>query len=153
MTSTMTGTETARCLGCRRPIRSAESLATGYGSGCRAKVRKAARTADLSAWTPGQIEDARELIEDGGVVPTARPGVFRTVSRDGSAVHLTSARFCGCARGLKGSPCYHGLAVTQVLAASAPAPRPVPPPVAASAAPRDLLAELEAMQAFEFALA
>ena len=157
MTSTDTTAEPRRCLSCRHLISSAESLATGYGAGCRAKIRKAARTADLSEWTPRQLEDARELIEDGGVVPTARPSVFRTVSSDGSAVYLTSARFCGCANGLKASqprPCYHRLAVTLVHAASARATRLAPAPVAVSApapAPRDLIAELEAMVEFELA--
>jgi hypothetical protein len=50
-----------------------------------AKIRKAAEVADLSAWTPGQLEQDRELIEDGGVVPMSRPDVFRTGNKDGEA--------------------------------------------------------------------
>ncbi|HTR94665.1 MAG TPA: DUF6011 domain-containing protein [Trebonia sp.] len=68
MTSTDT-TQTRECLGCGRTLRSAAAVARGYGSGCWAKVRKAERAADLSAWAPRQIEQAAELIEDGGVVP------------------------------------------------------------------------------------
>jgi hypothetical protein len=138
MTTSAT-TETRECLGCGRTLRSAAAVARGYGSGCWAKIRKAERTADLSAWTPRQLEDARELIGDGGVVPTAKPGVFRTVSTRGDAVYLSSARWCGCPNGLKDSqshPCYHRAAVVIVLAASAapavtlavPAPAPVTAP-------------------------
>lgn len=122
--------ETARCLGCRRPIRSAEALATGYGAGCRAKMRKAAKTADLSAWTPSQIEEAKQAIEDGAVVPSNRDGVFHVVSADGSEVHLTAEHGCNCANGLRTlppRPCFHRCAVAIVLAATgtaAPAPAP-----------------------------
>jgi hypothetical protein len=120
-------TETApadhRCLSCGRKITSAESVAARRGSGCRAKIRKAAKQADLSAWTPGQVDDARELIEDGGIVPAGRPDVFWTVSSDGSEVHLTHRDGCNCPAGLKtrqGRPCYHRCAVEIVLASHAP---------------------------------
>jgi hypothetical protein len=115
--ATATSTEPARCLRCRRPIRSAEALATGYGAGCRAKIRRAAKSAGLSAWTDRQAEDARELIDDGGVVPTAKPGVFRTVSTRGDAVYLTSASWCACPAKKE---CYHRAAVEIVLASHAP---------------------------------
>ena len=119
MLSTSTGTVTeAHCLGCGRKITSPESIAAGRGKGCRAKIRKAAKTADLSAWTESQIEDAREAIEDGGVVPTAKPGVFRTVSTRGDAVYLTSASWCACPAK---KPCYHQAGVAIVLAANVPA--------------------------------
>jgi len=115
-----------RCLRCGRKIR-----AGAYGPKCAAKVRAAATAADLSDWTAAQAEDARELIDDGGVVPTAMPGVFRTVSHDGERTYLTSARFCGCARGLKGRPCLHGCAVVIVLGTR---PQAAPAPVLTSAA-------------------
>jgi len=163
MISTDTAPEPRRCLGCRHVIRSAEALATGYGAGCRAKIRKAARTADLSQWTPAQVAEARQAIEDGAVVPSTRPGVFHVVSSDGGEVHKTAEHGCNCADGLQNKPprpCWHRAAVVIVLAASAPAPRPVPAPVAEPVAvpapvpaPRDLLAELEAMVEFELALA
>jgi hypothetical protein len=149
MASTDTTAETRRCLGCRRPIRSAEALATGYGAGCRAKIRKAAKTADLSAWTPAQVEDAQQAIEDGAVVPSTREGVFHVVSSDGTEVHLVARGGCNCTSGLKTRPtrpCYHRCAVAIVLATSAPAPRPAlaPVPVAVpAAAPRDIWAELD----------
>lgn len=112
MTTTSTGEH--RCMRCGRRLRTAKSIAAGYGAGCRARIRAAAKLADLAAWTGRQLEQARELIEDGGIVPTARPGVFRTVSTDGSTVYLTSARWCGCpAR----AECYHRAGVLMVLAA------------------------------------
>lgn len=162
MTSTETTQEPRRCLGCRHVIRSAESLATGYGAGCRAKMRQAAKSADLSAWTESQVADARQAIEDGAVVPSSREGVYHVVSSDGSEVHLTHANGCNCENGLKtrpSRPCYHRCAVAIVLAASAPAtvsaaeaaPVPLPAVPAPAPAERDLLAELEAMVAFELA--
>ena len=145
-------TETPRCLGCRRPIRSAEALATGYGAGCRAKMRKAA---DLSAWTESQIEDARQAIEDGAVVPSTREGVFHVVSKDGAEVHLVAREGCNCENGMKTRqprPCWHRCAVAIVLASQAPAaskpaaPAPVALPAPATA-PDDIWAELEALGA------
>ena len=120
MTSTETTTQVHRCLSCGRKITSAASVASGRGSGCRAKIRRAARAADLSAWTESQIEDARQVIEDGAIVPAGRPDVFWVVSSDGSEVHLTHRNGCNCASGLKTRqprPCFHRAAVTLVLAA------------------------------------
>jgi hypothetical protein len=149
MTSTeTTGTETSRCLRCGRPLRSAEALARGYGAACWAKVRKAQRTADLSAWTPSQIADAKQAIEDGAVVPSNREGVFHVVSVDGTEVHLTAKHGCNCIAGLKTlppRPCWHRCAVAIVLATTAPA-APAPARVAVPApasAPDDFWAEMD----------
>lgn len=120
--------ETRCCLRCGRTLRSAAALAAGYGSGCRAKIRNAARTTDLTAWTPAQAEQAAELIEDGGVVPTASPAVYRTVSTDGSEVYLTSAAWCACPAK---KPCYHRAAVTILLATRHAAPARAPLALAA----------------------
>lgn len=146
----------ARCLDCRRPIRSAESLATGRGAGCRAKIRKAARTADLSAWTPAQVDGALQAIEDGAVVPGNREGVFHVVSSDGAEVHLVHRNGCNCVSGLKTlppRPCWHRCAIAIITAASAPAPRPAPAPVAipapATALADDIWARLEAVGALD----
>lgn len=151
--TTATSTETARCLGCRRPIRSAESIAAGYGAGCRAKLRKAAKQADLSAWTESQIADARQAIEDGAVVPSNREGVFHVVSKDGAEVHLTHRAGCNCEGGLKTRqprPCFHRCAVAVVLASRAPAAEmaPAAAPVALPAS-RAIWAELEALGALD----
>lgn len=125
--ATETAPEVHRCLSCDRPIRSAESIAAGRGSGCRAKLRRAAKTADLSQWTPKQAEQARELIEDGGLVPAGQEDEFLAVSTDGSEVYRCGATFCECPAGQKDMHCYHVAAVVITLAASAPAAPVVQP--------------------------
>jgi len=151
MTSTDTA-QTRKCLGgCGYTLRSAKAIARGYGSRCWAKVRKAAQQADLSAWTPSQVEEARQAIEDGAVVPSGRPGVFHVVSVDGTEVHLTHRNGCNCTAGLKTHqprPCWHRCAVAIVLASQAPAKPAVPATAPAlapapSTAPADIWAELD----------
>jgi hypothetical protein len=162
MTATAsTATEIRKCLGgCGRTLRSTEAVARGYGSGCWAKIRKAAKVADLSAWTPSQITEAEQAIEDGAVVPSTREGVFHVVSADGSEVHRTAEHGCNCTAGLKTHhprPCWHRCAVAMVLAASAPAapaavttsaPIALPAPAPVSA-PDDVWAALEAVGALD----
>ena len=117
-------TETRNCLRCGRKLRSAEAVARSYGAGCWAKVRKAERTADLSAWTPSQVEEARQAIEDGAVVPSTREGVFHVVSSDGTEVYRTHHNGCVCTNGLKTRqprPCWHRCAVAIMTASQAPA--------------------------------
>jgi hypothetical protein len=127
MIITATVAETRKCLGgCGRTLRSAEAVARGYGSRCWSKIRKAERTADLSAWTASQVEEARQAIEDGAVVPSTREGVFHVVSSDGSEVYRTHRNGCTCTNGRKTSqprPCWHRCAVALV----SPAPAPVAP--------------------------
>lgn len=155
-------TETRKCLGgCGYTLRSAKAVARGYGARCWAKIRKAATTADLSAWTPAQIEEAQQTIEDGAVVPSTRKGVFHVVSSDGTEVYRTAEHGCTCSNGLltrPSRPCWHRCAVVIVLAASAQAPRPalahVPVALpATAAAPADIWAELEALGALAGAAA
>ena len=151
MTSTASTAEVHRCMRCGRRLRTAKSIAAGYGAGCRARIRAAAKLADLSQWTPVQVEDARQAIEDGAVVPSTREGVFHVVSSDGTEVHLTHRNGCNCANGLRTlppRPCWHRCSVAMVLADIAPAPAsapvavPVPPAV-----PDDIWAALDAMGA------
>lgn len=161
MITSDTTTETRECLGCGRTLQSAVAVARGYGSGCWAKIRKAERAADLAAWTESQIEDARQAIEDGAVVPSSREGVFHVVSSDGTEVHLTHRNGCNCTSGLKTHqprPCWHRCAVAIVLASQAPAAAEAaaPAPVAAlpaATAPADIWAALEAMGALAGAAA
>ncbi len=123
-----------RCLrpGCGRKLTSEASIARGYGRRCAAKIRAARESADLSAWTPKQVEQARELIEDAALVPAGRDGVFLAVSTDGTEVYRCAAGFCECPAGQKEKHCYHVCAVTITLAASAPA-APAMPPLALAA--------------------
>lgn len=156
MSTSNTETETRQCLGCGRTLRSAAAVARGYGSGCWAKVRKAGRTVDLSAWTVSQVEDARQAVEDGAVVPSTRSGVFQVVSSDGSEVYRTHADGCTCPNGLKprpGRPCWHRAAVVIVLGVPAPAvPARAPlalPPAPAPVPADDVWAALEAVGALD----
>jgi hypothetical protein len=115
-----------RCLrpGCSGMLTSPESIARGYSKACAAKVRAAAKTADLSAWTPSQVEEARQAIDDGAVVLSTRKGVFHVVSVDGTEIHLVHRHGCNCTSGLKTHqprPCWHRCAVAIMTALEAPA--------------------------------
>ncbi len=134
-----TATAQARCLAphCGRKLTSAKSVARGYGDTCGPTVRTAAAAADLSAWTPAQVEDARQAIEDGAVVPSNREGVFHVVSSDGTEVYRTHRNGCVCTNGLQTlppRPCWHRCAVVIVLASQAPVPV-APEPTAREAIP------------------
>ena len=142
MNTPAAATETRNCLGCGRTLRSAAAVARGYGSGCWAKIRKAQSAADLSAWTPSQVEDARQAIEDGAVVPSTREGVFHVVSLDGTEVHRTHRDGCNCTNDLKTHqprPCWHRCSVAIVLASQAPA-KPAAPAAGPALAPVPLTA-------------
>lgn len=136
-----TETQTRKCLRCGRTLRSAAARARGLGEGCWRKVRQAERTADLSAWTASQVEEAEQAIADGAVVPSTREGVYHVVSSDGSEVYRTHRNGCTCQNGLKTRqprPCWHRCAVAIVTAsttAAEAAPAPVRPAVIALPAP------------------
>lgn len=115
MTTTTATQTTARCARCNRPLRSARALRTGYGPTCYTKVRTAAREA-ATRHKPHQIAKAIELIEDGGVVPTTRTGVYHTVGTNGE-IYKTARTGCTCPAGLTGRyVCYHRIAVEIVEA-------------------------------------
>jgi hypothetical protein len=107
----------AYCLSCGRTLRSADSIKQGRGPKCRAKLRAAERTADLTGWKAEQIDKAREAIEDGAVL-RLRGRVFLVVSTDGTEVYRTAASGqCNCPAGLKGRTCFHTAAARIALAA------------------------------------
>lgn len=111
---------TTRCLRCGRLLHSAKSRAAAYGPVCRARIRAAALAAAVADFTAAQVAKARELISDGGLVPTRRAGVFRAVSSDGQASYLAHAAACNCPAGLRSrKACYHSLAVRIVSAGRA----------------------------------
>jgi hypothetical protein len=84
------------------------------------RIRAAAMAKAVAGFTAAQVEKARELISDGGLVPASRPGVFRAVSSTGDATYLTaSTGQCNCPSGLRGRGCYHGLAARIVSAGRA----------------------------------
>ena len=105
-----------RCLRCGRRLRAASSIAASYGRVCRARIRAAALAQAVKDFTTAQVDKARELIADGGLVPTKRPGVFRAVSSKGDGSYLAHSAACACPGGLHGRRCYHSLAVRLVTA-------------------------------------
>ncbi|MDT0387831.1 DUF6011 domain-containing protein [Streptomyces dubilierae] len=107
-------TRHTHCLRCGRTLRSAKSRTTGYGPKCAAKVRHS--PVDTGDYKPHQIVSARELIEDGAIVPL-RSVVFIAVSTDGTETYRTAPMACSCPAGLKGTRCYHQLAARMLLAA------------------------------------
>ena len=125
----MSSTEnhTAKCLRCGRVrhFRSAAAAkaAAPHGRVCAALVRIVAMTEAVKGFASAQVEKARELISDGGLIPTGRPGVFRAVSSKGDGSYLVSAKgICACDGGRKGMAayrCYHGLAARIVQAGKA----------------------------------
>lgn len=116
MSETDRAPKTTKCFRCGRTLRSAQSIARGYGRTCQAHITAAAKT---SVEKPAQVAKAVEAIELGSVVPLTRRGVrvFRTVSSKGDATYLTAAHNCNCPAGLKGRACYHTLAVQLITAA------------------------------------
>ncbi|MFD4257729.1 DUF6011 domain-containing protein [Streptomyces sp. NPDC058534] len=107
-------THHTNCLRCGRTLTSTKSQAAGYGPTCARHIRRA--TVDLAAYKPHQVASARELIEDGAIVPL-RSVVFIAVSTDGTETYRTAPTACTCKAGLKGARCYHQLAARLLLAA------------------------------------
>jgi hypothetical protein len=89
---------------------------------CRARIRAAALAEAVKDFTQAQVDKARELISDGGLVPTKRAGVYQSVSSDGVTVYLTHFAGCTCRAGLRSVRCYH-VAGARILSAAAPARR------------------------------
>lgn len=114
-----TTTQTVKCNRCGRALRSAKSIAAGYGPTCRAKVAKA--TADLTGadtYQAFRVTKAAELVELAAIVRTA-PGTFQAVSSRGDVVYVVdqAAHACSCPAGEHGRACYH-LAAADILAAA-----------------------------------
>ncbi|HZR50076.1 MAG TPA: DUF6011 domain-containing protein [Streptosporangiaceae bacterium] len=104
---------TARCLrpGCGRKLTAPASVAAGYGPRCLARIRKAAIETAFAGFTLAQRGKAAELIADGGLVPTSRPGVYRASSSSGDVTYLVHSAMCTCPAGMHERPCYHVAAV------------------------------------------
>lgn len=115
MTATQT---TTNCNRCGRTLRSAKSIAAGYGPTCAAKIQKAAKVVDLAAYKAQQIAKAAELIELRAIVRTST-NTYAAVSSDGTATYETDAyrQTCTCKAGERGIRCYH-LAAAQILTAA-----------------------------------
>lgn len=108
-----TTTKQANCLRCGRKLTSTRSVSLGYGPTCSAHIRKATNTPTVTAHKPAKIEKARELIEQGGILPLRGRRVFTVISSDGTGSYLTAPQGCTCKAGIKGRyVCYHRVAAT-----------------------------------------
>lgn len=77
-------------------------------------------TADLDGFKPQQVDKARELIEQGAILPTSRQGLYTAVSSDGTTTYLVHASGCTCPAGQRGKYlCYHRTSVAILSAAAA----------------------------------
>lgn len=117
MAASTATTHCAHCARCGRTLRSATSIAAGYGPTCARRIREAAKVVDLTAYKAHQVEKATELIEQGGIIRTGH--LYLAVSTDGAIRYETSpaAGTCTCKAGERGLRCYH-LAAATVLAAA-----------------------------------
>lgn len=115
MTATQT---TTKCLRCGRTLRSAKSIAAGYGPTCAARIAQAAKVIDLAAYKANQIAKAAELIELKAIVRTTAT-TFAVVSSNGADTYETDTyrQTCTCKAGERGLRCYH-LAAAQILVAA-----------------------------------
>lgn len=107
-----------RCIKCSRVLRSAKSVAKGYGPTCAQRVRENAAVA-ATDFKPEQVEKALELIELGAIIRTVQTLLFEVVSSKGDETYRTdaAARTCDCKAGARGVRCYH-LAAAQILTAA-----------------------------------
>lgn len=114
-----TEVQTAKCLRCGRTLRSASSVKASYGPVCRARIRAAALAEAVRGFAATQVEKARELIADGGLIPV-RGQIFRAVSSKGDTAYLVAATGqCNCPSGLRrgrADTCYHVAAARMVAA-------------------------------------
>ncbi|WP_328937690.1 DUF6011 domain-containing protein [Streptomyces tauricus] len=111
--------EKSSCGKCGRILRSATSIRRGYGRFCWSLIRRSEEKVS-AGYSVKQVESAHELIEDVAIVQI-KPRVFRSVSSDGTSTYLTAVSGqCNCPAGLRGMPCYHGLAAR--ILAGVPAP-------------------------------
>lgn len=143
MRAITTGTRReARCLapGCGRKLTAPKSVAAGYGPTHLRQIREAAERQVLAGVKPEQAEKTRQLIADGGIIPTARPGFYQAVSADGERIRLTCARGCTCEAGRRRRlvVCYHVLAArvldlirTRTVGLATVTRLPIAPPYAA----------------------
>lgn len=114
--------KTTKCGKCHRTLRSAASVALGFGPTCYRKVRQAAKAkAITAAYKPHQIAKAEELLALGALVPLRGNRIFLVPSaeKDGTPrTYRTHKNACTCPAGVKGvHPCKHRIAAHMVALA------------------------------------
>jgi hypothetical protein len=112
MNATTTAThQHSNCLRCGRALRSAKSVATGYGPTCTRKVKAAAKAEVVAQYKAHLVAKAEELIEQGGIIALRGRRVFQVVASNGIDTYKAAPQGCTCAAGLKGKHvCYHRIA-------------------------------------------
>lgn len=99
------------CRRCGRKLSAAKSVERGYGDRCW-QLRQLE-----TEFSARQIDSAKDLIVDGGIVASLkRRGVFTVVSSDGTETHLVHRAACTCPAGRKSRPCYHRAALMLLAA-------------------------------------
>jgi hypothetical protein len=110
---------TTKCRKCHRTIRTAASVALGYGPTCWRKVKQAAKAKAISQYKPHLIIKAQELLSLGALVPLRGNRVFLVPSSDGSQTYRTHRAACTCPAGAKGlHPCKHRIAAHMISLAA-----------------------------------
>ncbi|WP_160051075.1 DUF6011 domain-containing protein [Nocardiopsis sp. FR26] len=127
MKAITTGTPTAvPCGRCHRPLRSAASIARGYGRACWTKTRAATQALGLDQYSDRVATKAEELLETPGAIRRLR-GLFFQVVGSAGATYITTPDRCGCPAGQRGKHmCNHRVAV-RALALSLGLWAPAPP--------------------------
>lgn len=98
-----------RCKGCHRPLRTAATIAAGFGPICARRQHLVA-----AGYSPRQVDDAVETVELGGVV-RLRGRVHLVVGHQGDIYRATSEiGQCSCRAGLAEKTCFHTAAVRLV---------------------------------------
>jgi len=116
-----------KCLRCGRKLTDPRSIAAGVGRTCRARI---AAAATVATGTDDQIEKARQLVDDGGLVRIGA-AVFRAMSSDGTATYEVqpAAGRCTCTAGQHGHRCYHLISAEIMSGLAAPTAAPAIRPV------------------------
>lgn len=101
------------CLACGHALTSARSKAHGYGPRCWSRILSSLDWEPAKNYPLWQVDKARELIEDQGVVALRNNRVWLAVSSDGTRWYRVAANACTCKHGIHSlsvAHCYHTLA-------------------------------------------
>lgn len=103
------------CIRCARELHSWDSQRRHYGQECWTAILAASRLPEVrdSDWTFKQLDDAVDLMREGGIVlwRQTRNQVYRSIAHDGVTYYLTTVQACNCPAGRWERTCYHRLAV------------------------------------------
>lgn len=112
-------TKTVKCY-CGRKLTDPRSIARGMGPVCARKARRAADVIDLSAFRDAKTAKSKavELVEQAGIIPASRPGLFLAVSSTGTDTYFIDALegSCTCCGFAHQGRCYHLVAAAILTA-------------------------------------